>query len=68
MQLCYFNFLMRILAVLSNRSFLGFVPELFISQVQYHITWATAQTYWIRKLMHMWQQIQKYQFLNLGAC
>ncbi len=43
MQLCHFNFLMRIWAVWLYRSFTGFVPELFITQVQRRITQATEQ-------------------------
>ncbi len=37
MQPCYFNFLMWIWAVLLNRSFKGFIPKLFINQVQRRI-------------------------------
>ncbi len=67
MQLCYFNLFVWIWAVLLNRSFTGFIPELFITQVQHRIVWATEQTYWIRKA-DMWRHVQKYQFSNLAEC
>ncbi len=62
MLLCILTSLHRF-DLFSNRSFTGFVPELFITHVQRRIAWATKQTYWIRKLMHMklymWQQRSK---------
>ncbi len=70
MQLCYFHFLIQIWAVLSNRSLKESIPELFISQVQCRIAWATEQTCWIRKRMHMklymWWQCSKVYIFKLS--
>ncbi len=55
---------MQVSAVSSNHSFTRFVPECFTSQMQFHIVWATRQTY--RKRIHVKLYSQTQMFENIG--
>ncbi len=63
---------MQVWTVLSNRSYTGFEPELFTSQVRLHTPWATEQTYRLWKPIDMKldmcdADVQKHQFSNFPA-
>ncbi len=63
---------LHIWSVLSNRSYMGFEPELLNSQVHLRTLWATIQTYRLWKPIDMKldmcdANVQKHQFPNLPA-
>ncbi len=63
---------MQVWTVLSNRSYTGFEPELFTSQVRLHTPWATEQTYRLWKPIDIKldmcdADVQKHQFSNFPA-